>query len=879
MNNLLSRIRSWTRTLLRRSQTESDMDAELRSHIETYADDLVRTGVPREEALRRARAEFGGIERVKEECRESRGVSFIESAMQDLRFAFRMLCKSPGFTAVAVLTLALGIGANTAIFSVVNTVLLKPLPYPHPEQLVNIWRTHGQGEIGSISIPDFNDWQAQNTDFQGMSAYTTSRFNLHGESAPQAVEAASVSPNFFEVMQVSPQIGRSFTKDENQPGKSHVVILSYELWVSQFGSDRSLVGKTIQLSGESYTVAGVAPPNFHFPHPVTALWIPLSPSPAEMEREAHDFRGVGRIKSGVSVAQAREQLNTICVRMAKTYSQDVGVGTLLVPLKDAAVGNVRSSLLLVFGVVGFVFLIACANVSSYILSRAESRRRELAIRTALGASRGRLVCQFFTESLLLALCAALLAVLTVQWSVAAIVSLASHYFSDPGRIHPDVSVFAFTLALAALAAILLSVGVAWNASSVNVHETLKEGAQTVSAGRRSLLVQRVLIVLQISVACLLLIGASGMIESLAKLSRINPGFNSDHLLVMRVPLPPQKHSPARPASLFLDSALQRIDALPGVDRAAVITYLPMQSWGTTSNFEVEGRAKSSAGDEPWSEVRAVSPDYFRTMGIHLLRGRWFTDGDSPNSTGVVIVNRALVQAYFPHEDALGKRIQFFDEHRWAIIVGVVDNVRQSGLESDIAPEAELPYSQSSWSYLTGTMSLVVRTKGAPLLLSKPVAGAIYSVDPDQAVYGIGTMSDVIAATEADQRFVLWILGLFAALAVALSSAGLFGQISHAVGQRTHEIGVRMTLGAQRGTILRMILKQGALLIFVGLGIGLVASLGLTRMLTSLLYGLKPAGFVAVVASLILLCAVGLLACYIPARRATKVDPMAALRYE
>jgi predicted permease len=866
--------------LFHHSKLDQQIEAELRTHIEMRTADNIAAGMSPQEARRDALLRFGNRTAMKERVAAVDAHMFLDSLCQDLCYALRMLRKSAGFTAVAVLTLALGIGANTAIFSLVNAVLLEPLPYAHPEQLVNIWRTHGQGWVGSISIPDFDDWQAQNTDFQGMAAYTISRFNLHGESAPQAVEGASVSPNFFDVMQVTPLIGRGFAKDEDEPGKNQVVVLGYELWVSEFGSDRSLVGKTIPLSGTSYTVVGVAPPHFRFPDPVTALWIPLTSSPAELDRTAHDFLSVGRIKPGISVAQAQQQLNTISARLARVYSDaDTSLGALLVPLKEATVGRVRSSLLIVFGIVGFVFLIACANVSSYILSRAESRRRELAIRAALGASRGRLVRQFFTESLVLALCGALLAVLTAQWSVAAIVSLASRYFSDPGRIQPDATVFAFTFGLAALAAVLLSVSVAWNAARVNVHETLKENAQTASGARRTLRIQRLLIVLQISVACLLLIGAGGMIESLAKLSRVNPGFNPSHLLVMRVPLSAQKYTPAHPVSLFFDPVLQRIGELPGVENAGVITYLPMQAWGTNSNFEVEGRPKPSDSDQPWAEVRAVSPDYFRVMGIHLLRGRWFTEGDSPDSSGVVVVNRALVRTYFPHEDPLGKRINFIDEHRWATIVGIVDNVRQSGLESDPLPEADLPYSQSFWAYLTATMSVVVRTKGDPLLLAKPVAQAIYSVDPDQAVYGITTMRDVIAQTQADQRFVLWLLGLFAALAVALSSAGLFGQISHSVGQRTHEIGVRIALGAQRSAVLRMILGQGALLIGVGLTIGLGASLSLTRLLGSLLYGLKPAGFLAVLASLILLCIVGLFACYIPARRAMKVDPMVALRYE
>ncbi|HEU5409564.1 MAG TPA: ABC transporter permease, partial [Candidatus Acidoferrales bacterium] len=773
----------------------------------------------------------------------------------------------------------LGIGANTAIFSVVNTVLIKPLPYPHPEQLVNMWRTHGTW-TGSISVPDFNDWEAQSTDFRGMSLYTAVRFNLRGPNEPQAVEAARVSPNFFDMMQKPLYLGRGFATGEDQAGANHVVVLSYELWQNEFGGDRSLVGKTVQLSGASYTVVGIAAPNFHFPHPVTELWVPLTPLKEQMTRGSHDFAGIARVKPGIAISQAREQLNAISARLAKTYPDtDAQLGALLIPLKDVAVGGIRSSLLIVFAVMGFVFLIACANVSSYVLSRAEARCRELAIRAALGAGRGRLVRQFFAEGLVLALCGALLAALTARWSVQAIVALASLYFSDPGRIRPDATVFAFALGLAALAAVLLSMGVAWNASRVNVHETLKEGAQTASGARRTLVMQNILIVLQLSVACLLLVTAGGMIESLAKLSRLDPGFDPHHVLVMRIPLPPQNNSAAHPAWLSFGPALERIKALPGVTAAAVITYLPMQSWGTNSGFQVQGRAKVAQSEAPWSEVRAISPDYFRVMGIHLLQGRWFNAGDTANSENVLVVNRAFVRKYFPKENVLGQRIDFSDEGHWQTIVGVVDDSHQTGLDTEVLPEADEPCTQASWAYLTQTMSLAVRTEGDPLLLAKSVQQAIYSQDPSQAVYGVKTMDDVVAETEADQRFVLWLLGLFAALAVVLSCTGLFGQVSYAVSQRTHEIGVRMALGAQRDSIAKMILRQGGWLVAAGLAAGVAASFGLTKLMASLLYGVKPAGLVAILASIALLTAVGLLACYLPARRAMKVDPMVALRYE
>jgi len=879
-NRLLSRILNLFRNLFRKRAVEQALDDELRSSVEVLAQEKMKEGVSPSVARREALIELGGVEQVKEQTREVRAGHFLESLWQDIRYALRMLRKSPGFTAVAVLTLALGIGANTAIFSVVNTVLLKPLPYPHPEQLVNIWRTHGEGWVGSIAVPDFADWQAQNTYFQGMSLYDGARFNLRGENEPQAVEGTRVSTNFFEVIQKPLFLGRGFAAGEDQPGANHVVVLSYELWVNQFGKDRNLVGKAVQLSGASYTVIGIAAQNFHFPHPVTALWVPLTPLKEQMERSSHDFIGIGRIKAGISIPQAREQLNAISARLAKAYPDtDARLGALLVPLKDATVGNIQSSLLIVFAVMAFVFLIACANVSSYVLSRAESRRRELAICAALGARRGRLVRQFFAEGLVLALCGALVAALTARWSVEAIVALASHYFSDPGRISPDASVFAFTLGLAGLAAVLLSMGVAWNGSRVNVHETLKEGAQTASGARRSLMTQRVLIVLQLSIACLLLVSASGMVQSLAKLSRVNPGFDPHHVLTMRIPLPPQNNSPAHPAWLFFGPALERINALPGVKAAAVITYLPMQSWGTNSSFQVQGRSKVPENEAPWSEVRAISPDYFRVMGIHLLQGRWSNASDTPNSEHVLVVNRTFVRKYFPNENVLGQRIDFTDEGQWQTIVGVVDDSHQTGLETEVLPEADEPATQAQWAYLTQTMSLAVRTDGNPLLLARTVEQAIYSQDPNQAVYGVKTMDDVVAETQADQRFVLWLLGLFAALAVLLSCFGLFGEISYAVSQRTHEIGIRLALGAQRGCIARMILRQGGWLIAAGLAAGLAASFGLTRLMASLLYGVKPAGLVATIVAIVLLSAVGLLACYLPARRAMKVDPMVALRYE
>jgi putative ABC transport system permease protein len=744
---------------------------------------------------------------------------------------------------------------------------------------VEVSRTQGETWSGSVSIPDLRDWQEQNTAFEGICAWKTARLNLRGTSEPETAEGAYVSTNFLDVMRVPPLAGRGFEKDEDTAGRNHVVVLGYDLWINNFGGDRSLVGRNVELNGESYTVVGVMPQGFHYPEPITNLWVPLVPNKEEMGRGEHVFLTIARLKPGVSIEQARTQLSSISARLAKAYPDtDTGLGALLIPLKTVRTSSIRASLLIVFTVVGFVFLIACANVSSFLLSRAATRRREVAVRRALGASRMRLAGQFFVESLLLAVCGATLAAVTARWLVAAIVALGSHYFSDPGRIHPDFTVFAFTKGLAALAAVLVSAAVAWSAPRVDVCETLKEGAHTVAGGRRRIHSQRILVVAQIGAAFLLLIGVGSLVESLMKLSRVHPGFNPDHVLTMRIPLPPEKYSERYPVSLFFHPMLAKVAALPGIESAGVITYLPMQACWTNGTFRIEGKPKPRQGEEPWAEVRAVSPDYYRAMGIRLLRGRWLGEGDGAGAPDVVVINRAFVSRYFPHQEVLGARIYFTDEGHWATIVGVAEDSRQAGLASDVLPEVDAPYSQVRWNFLTSTMSLSVRTKSDPLSMSKAVAQAIHSVDSGQGVFDVKTMSAIIAETETDRRFVTWLLGLFSVLALALAATGLFGQLSYAVTERTHEIGVRIALGARRGEVLRLVLAQGAKLAAVGMAIGLGASFGLLRFMASLLYAVKPADPSIVASAVVLLAGVTLLACYVPARRATRVDPLVALRY-
>lgn len=863
-----------------RKDRERDLEREIRSHLESEAAEQEDNGLSQEEARYAARRAFGNTAMIKEEVREMWRWTTLDHFGQDLKYAFRMLRRERQFTALAVLTLAFGIGANTAIFSVVNTVLLKPLPYPNADQLVNVWRTHGKNWVGTLSIPDLRDWQEQNTAFEGISAYHTGRVSLRGASQPETTEGAYVTPNFFAVMQVSPFVGRGFIKDEDTPGRNHVIVLSYDLWMNQFGGDRQLVGGNIRINGDTYSVVGVMPRGFHYPRPVTNLWMPLTPTSEELRRDAHDFLAIGRIKPGVSFDQARTQLNSISSRLAKSYPDtDSDLGSLLIPLKSAKVSRVRNSLLILFTVVGFVFLIACANVSSFLLARASARSREIAVRIAIGANRMRLAAQFFTENLLLSLCGAALAALVARWSVAAIVRFGANYFPDAENIRPDQNVFAFTLALAVLAAILLSLAVVWNGTRANVNETLKEGVHAVASGRITSRRQRVLVVVQISAAFVLLIGAGSLIQSLVELSRMNPGFRPSNVLTMRIPLPPAKHTEAHPASMLIEPVLERVKALPGVESASVITYLPLQSWGTNSRFRVQGKPSLPESQEPWAEVRAISPDYFRVMSIRLLEGRLFSNGDSAEAPEVVIVNRTFANTYFPNENALGKQIEFVDEEHLATITGVVEDSRQAGLNVPPLPEADIPYSQAHWSYLTATMSLAVRTRGNPLGMARAIQQAIYSVDPDQGVFDVQTMAAVVDKTEADEQFVTALLGLFSLLALILAGSGLFGQISYAVTERTHEIGVRMALGARRADVFRLVTEQAGKLAITGLAIGLTASFGLVRLVGNHLYGIKPAGPLVIGATAVTLGIVTLLACYLPARRATKVDPLVALRYE
>jgi len=878
---LISKVLRKIGMRIRRKKFEAELREEMALHVDLLAAKLVADGASPGEAAREARIRFGSPQTLSDEGRAHWGFPRLENLLQDARFGLRLIRRSPGFTAMAVLTLALGIGANTSVFSLIHASLLKPLPYPHPEELANVWRTYGNSGVGSVSIPDLRDWQNQNSAFEGIAAYGNRRFSLQGASEPEAVETARVSSNFFQVMGIKPDLGRGFLPEEEIPGEEHVVVLGHDLWLSAFGGDASVVGRTIQLNGESYTVVGIAPGGFHYPRPLTNAWVPLAPTSAELLRDAHDFLAIGRLRPQITLEAGRTQLNAISARMSKQYTQDDGLGALLIPLKAALVGPVQGGLYIASAIVAFVFLIACANVSTFLLSRAATRQREVAVRIALGASRKRLLVQFLVEGILLAMIASLVAAIAARWSLTALLSVGRTYLANmPAANVLEPTVVVFTMALGLAAAVVTSLAGAWSATRITVGEKLKESGHNIAgSGKRQQRAQQVLVAFQLSCTFVLLIGTGTMIETLVKVSRIQPGFVTGHVLTMRLPIATKKYSREHPMSSLIEPALERIRALPGVESAGLITYLPMQSWGTTSNFNIVGHAPVSSAEMPWAEARAVSSDYHRAMGIHLLRGRWFADQDGESAPRVAIVNHTFANQYLPGQDPVGQQMFMSDGRQLLTIVGVMDDVRQSGRESPVHPEVDVPYAQSQWAFLTATMTLAVRTAGDPLEAANPVRRAIQSVDHTQPVFDVMTLDAIVEATESDRRFLLWLLAVLSGLALMLATAGLFGQLSYAVSDRTHEIGVRMALGASRADVMRLVAAQGAVVCAIGMVVGLAGSFGLIRLLRTLVFGIsdaRPAVFLTAAATLALSA---FFACYLPARRATRVDPITALRYE
>ncbi|MCA1818147.1 MAG: ABC transporter permease [Acidobacteria bacterium] len=802
---------------------------------------------------------------------------------QDLRFGLRVLMKQPGFTAIAVVALALGVGANSAIFSVVNTVLLRPLPYQDPGRLVLVFEDNTKrGYPRDTPAPaNYFDWRDQNRVFEAMAAMAEVSLNLSGDGEPERLDGHRVSASLFPILGVSPQLGRWFSAEEDQPGAGRVVVLSDALWRRRFGGDRGIVGKSITLNGAGFQVIGVMPAGFQFPSREDQFWIPIAFTQQQAARRgSHYLDVVARLRDGVTLAQARAEMTTIAARLQQQYPEEnTDVGAAVVPLQEQLVGKIKPALLVLLGAVGFVLLVACANVANLLLARAAARQKEIATRIALGASRLRLVRQLLTESVLLAAVGGGVGLLLAAWGVRALKAFIPDTISQAKEIAIDVRVLVFTLLVSLLTGLVFGLAPALQATRFNLNETLKEGGRDSASGSRGNRIRAALVVAEVAISLVLLVGAGLLVNSFMRLRGVDPGFRPANLLTMRVVPSPQKYPDLARHTAFYTELLRRVEALPGVRSASVASQIPLIAQGDSEGLLFEGRPDPPAGEPNIVATRVVSPHYFETMGIRLLRGRAFTDRDRADSPSVAVISETMARRYWPGEDPLNKRFSFGrarTDEDWVTVVGVANDVRQFGLDAEVKPQVYIAYPQIDGFY---PRYLIVSTSVEPHGVASAVRGAVWEVDRDQPVSDVLTMEEVLGESIARQRFSTLLLGVFAGVALLLAAVGIYGVMSYAVAQRTHEIGIRMALGAQTRDVLKLAVGQGLKLVLVGVAIGIVASLALTRLMASLLYGVSATDPVTFAAITLVLVGVAALASYIPARRATKVDPLVALRYE
>lgn len=801
----------------------------------------------------------------------------METLLRDIRYGIRSLLKRPAFTAVALIALALGIGANTAIFSLVNAVLLRPLPFPESDRLVWVWgNIRNAGSRASVSPLDFLDYRKQNKTFEQFAATfgVPLHLNLTGSGEPERLTAAGVTGNYFQALGVRPALGRTFLLENESPGRDQVAVLSYGLWQKRFAGDPAIVNKTVTLDGKTCDVIGVMPPDFN---PQTAeLWIPINFdfSPEMKQRKAHFLRPIGKLKAGVTLAQAQADIDAIARQLEEQYpGTNTGWSLRLVPLREQIVGNIKPTLFILFGAVGFVLLIACANVANLLLVRAAARQKEIALRTALGAGRLRIVRQLITESLLLALLGGGLGTLLAIWGVDLMVAASAGSIPPTAQVRIDATVLVFTLLIALLTGVLFGLAPALRTMKLNLSESLKEGGRGASAGAQRNRTRSLLVVLESAIAVVLLIGAGLLVRSLIQLQNTSPGFDAHNVLTMRVDLPLQKYATPDKSANFFEQLESRVGSLPGVESVGFVTELPLSGQPNDMPFTVEGRPPVTIDQAFDADFRRVNHHYFQALRIPLLRGRNFTEQEVRQSAKVLVISDLLAREVFPNEDPLGKRLVTAIGDRVFEIIGIVGDVRHRALEAQPAAAMYMP------TYETGWTNVVIRTQGDPLGLAAAVRQEVQAIDPDQPVADVKTMEQWVDTSVAAPRYRTAMLGLFAMLALVLASTGIYGVMSYSVAQRTHEIGVRMALGARQLDVLKLVVRQGMSRVVIGVGLGLVGAIALTRVMTTLLFGVSAKDPVTFAAVATLLSVVALVACYIPARRAAKVDPLVALRYE
>jgi putative ABC transport system permease protein len=795
--------------------------------------------------------------------------------INDLRYALRILLKNPGFTVVATLALALGIGANTAIFSIVNAVLLRPLPLREPEQLVAIFGAfRGGAQLASVSPADFKDYRDQNQVFEQLAAAQSVSVpvSLTGSGEPERLTGARVTANYFEALGIRPGLGRGFVSSDEQEGEHQKVVLSHGLWLRRFGGDSNAVGKKIILDGKPYTVVGVMLSDFRFPRLVD-LWAPLAlNSPRMNTRGAHFLRPVARLKRGVTLAQAQAEVNTIAARLEAQYPDtNTRKGLRLVSLHEQIVGNIRPALLVIMGAVGFVLLIACSNVASLLLSRAASRQREIAIRTVLGAGRRRLVRLLLTESVLLALIGGTLGTLLARWGTDVLLLANPSNIPRLQETRFDIGVLALTLLLSLLTGLMFGWVPALQASRFNLNASLKEGSSAAGGSGRVRRWHRVLVVTEVALALVLLVGAGLMVRSFRRLLQVSPGFNPDGLLTFQINLPDAKYDNEQ-AARFFQQITQRIESLPGIKSVGMVTTLPLGGLGNDNPFTILERPPQDPRQKVTADFRKVDRHYFQTMEIPLLSGRYFTEQEAREAAPVLVVSESLAQRFFPNESPLGKHLLMGEPTAYEI-VGVVGDVRHRALDIGVYQAMYVP------SLREHETSLAVRTTVDPMSLTRAIRNEVLAMDMDQPVSNMRPMNDLLFNSMASRRFSMWLLNLFSAFALILAAIGVYGVVSYSVTQRTREIGVRMALGASRYEVFGLVLKQGMLTGLTGVAVGLVLAFGVTRLMSRLLYGVSATDPLTFALIALLFALVTLLACYLPARRATRVDPMVALRTE
>jgi putative ABC transport system permease protein len=883
---------SWLRRLLSRQRMELDLDKELRFHFESQVADKVRSGIPEPEARRLTRLEFGGIEQVKEDCRESRGTLWVESIVQDVRFALRTLRKSPCFTAVVVLTLALGIAANAAIFSFVSAVLLKPIPYPHPERIVNLAEKLPSGDRNFISTLNFLDWERQNRCFQFVSAVAPDTVTLTGSSSPEELKVYRVSASYFKVLGVGATLGRTFVESEDKAGNDREVVLSNRIWWSRFGGDPNVIGRKIALDAKDYTIIGVLPANSEFDRTWGVMWLPLAFTPAVMTRNYHWLYAMARLEPGVTLNQARDQMDTIGTRIAALYpDSNKGWSVTVDPYIDQVVQpDLRRSLWVLLAAVGAVLLIGCANVANLTLARSTEREHEMAIRSALGAHRLRLIRQLLTESIFLGILGGMAGMALGNAFMRGMkLWLPPDMLPPEANVRMDYGVLVITMAIGILTGIVFGLAPALSGTRPDLARSLKESGRT-TAGLTPNRMRTALVVAEVALSFVLLAGASLLIRSFNRLASLNPGVDTTNVLAMDLPTPLTEFTNSTTLTNYLKELTEKVRSVPGVRDVAITDKPPMEGFSNGAPFLIDGRENLPYSLRPNCGFKVIGPSYFDTVGMRLSKGRSLDENDVAGNVPVTVINETMAKTYFKGENPIGKRILIRQlvfgksargpEISWQI-VGVVKDEKVGGKGArSISLDEDIPVVYVTFYQSPGTRnSLVVRAAMNPLLLSGSIEQAIWKVNNNQAVANIETLEEIKSQSVTPARLRTALLAIFAGIALLLAAVGIYGVVSYSVAQRVREMAIRLALGASPGDLLKLVIGKMMLIVLVGLALGGGGALALTRVLASLLYDTSPTDRVTWVIAGALLAAVALLACYFPARRAMRVNPMVALRYE